>query len=62
MAREVPLTPATRGGFITFITFLILFTTITAMERNDDVFFFAEHARQLIGADDFRRIANEQHT
>eukprot|EP01051_Picozoa_sp_SAG22_P035012 SAG22_NODE_16204_length_331_cov_0.396552_2_plen_52_part_01 len=28
-------------------------------ERNDSIYFFAEHARQLVGADDFRRIANE---
>eukprot|EP01052_Picozoa_sp_SAG31_P014350 SAG31_NODE_888_length_11219_cov_5.584712_8_plen_92_part_00 len=32
------------------------------MERNDDVYYFAEHARQLVGADDFRRMAFERHT
>ena len=38
--RQVPLTPATRGGFAVFMVFLVTFTIIVRMERNDDVFFF----------------------
>ena len=44
--RQVPLSPATRGGFVVFVVFLASFTAIIKMERNDHVFFFAEHARQ----------------
>ena len=60
--RQVPLTPATRGGFAVFMVFLVTFTIIVRMERNDDVFFFAEHARQLVGVDDFRRLGQDRHS
>ena len=60
--RQVPLTPATRMGFAVFMIFIVSFTSIVTMERNDGVFFFAEHVRQLVGVDDFRRLAQERHT
>lgn len=60
--RQVPLTPGTRGGFAVFVVFIISFSFIVAMERNDGVFWFAEHARQLVGVDDFRRLAQERHS
>ena len=60
--RQVPLTPATRGGFVVFIVFLVSFSFIVMQERNDSVFWFAEHARQLVGVDDFRRLAKERHS
>ena len=58
--RQVPLTPATRGGFVVFIVFLVSFSLTVMQERNDAVFWFAEHARQLVGVDDFRRLAQER--
>ena len=60
--RHLPLTPATRGGFAVFIVFLASFTWITMLERNNSVFFFAEHTRQLIGVNTFRRLEEERHT
>ena len=60
--RQVPLTPATRGGFVVFIVFLVSFSLTVMQERNDAVFWFAEHARQLVGVDDFRRLAQERHS
>ena len=60
--RQVPLTPGTGGGLAVFVIFLISFTGLTMLERNDDVFFFAEHTRQLVGIDDFRRLEGQHHT
>ena len=60
--RQVPLTPGTAGGMAVFVVFLISFTGLTMLERNDGVFFFAEHTRQLIGVDDFRRLEGHHHT
>ena len=45
--RQVPLTPGTAGGMAVFVIFLISFTGLTMLERNDGVFFFAEHTRQV---------------
>jgi hypothetical protein len=62
IARQTPLTPGTAGGLFVFVIFLISFTGLTMLERNDGVFFFAEHTRQLVGIDDFRRLEGQHHT
>ena len=60
--RQLPLTPATRGGFFIFIVFLAAFSWITVMERNDHVYYFAEHTRQLVGVTSFRQLEEKRQT
>ena len=60
--RQVPLTSGSGGGLLVFVIFLVSFTALTMLERNDGVFFFAEHTRQLVGIDDFRRLEGQHHT
>eukprot|EP01047_Picozoa_sp_COSAG01_P070561 COSAG01_NODE_10731_length_2093_cov_1.661986_1_plen_311_part_00 len=60
--RELPLSEATRGSLFVFVVFLVSFTWITVLERNDSVYYFAEHARQLVGVSAFRRLESERHT
>lgn len=60
--RQVPLTSGTGGGLLVFAIFLVSFTGLTMLERHDGVFFFAEHTRQLVGIDDFRRLEGQHHT
>ena len=60
--RVVPLSPATRGGLLVFVLFLLSFSAITLLERNDHVYYFAEHTRQLIGVNSFRRLQEQRMT
>ena len=59
-SRQVPLTPATRGGLLVFLIFLASFTAITVMERNDHVYYFAEHARLLVGSGTFHELESHR--
>ena len=62
LARQLPLSPATRGGFFIFVVFLAAFSWITVLERNDHVYYFAEHTRQLVGVESFRQLENKRQT